>query len=111
MQENQDYLPLAVLIFVVLSIRLDRASVRNFALVAIGALIAWSVAPTTSPWGKVVCYFLLALATVMSPLQRVFVWVLNSVRHMAGQESKPIHTVTNPDPIEVLHDPHDAIVE
>lgn len=110
----QDYLPFAVLIFVVLSIRLDRASFRNFALVAIGALIAWTVSPTNSPGGRVVCYFLLALAAAMSPLQPVFVWTLKSVRRSPGQESRPaesIHTVTNPDPIEVLHDPHDAIVE
>lgn len=110
----QECLPFAVLAFVVLSVRLDRASFRNFALVAIGALIAWSVSPTSLPWGRAIRILLLALAVAMSPLAPSLVRALKNLLFKGLRQPNParlIRTVTNPDPINILHNPPGAEVE
>ncbi|KUI70689.1 Serine/threonine-protein phosphatase 6 regulatory ankyrin repeat subunit B [Cytospora mali] len=110
----QEYQPFAVLVFIFLSIRLDRASFQNFALVAVGALAAWSVSPANLPWGQAICSFLLALTIAMSPLAPVLVRTFKRLLPKTFQEPEfamPVRTLTNPDPINVLWDPPGANVD
>ena len=111
----QEYLPFAVLVFVCLSIRLDRASIRNFLSVTVGALTVWVISPAHSPWGKAISLGLAAMAVAMSPLWPPLVKAMKNLPRGVEESGSKAHrlkrALTNPDPISVLHNPPDAEVE
>lgn len=107
----REYIPFAILVIISLSIRLDRASFRNFASVTIGAAAAWAVSP-----GNAISFILLALAVAISPLGppllRAALKILTAKTAGKPKSSRLVRVLSsNPDPINVLHDPPDAIVE
>lgn len=113
-----EYLPFVVLMFVSLSIRLDRASFRNSLSVFVGTLTLWVISPAQSPWGKAVSLMLLGLAIAMTPLGALLLQILKPVflRTSDTTSAGPEHQVTgvtseNPKLINKLADPPDADVE
>jgi len=102
----QEYIPPAVLVIILLSIRLDRASFRNFVSVTLGAATAWAASP-----GNAISYVLLALAVAISPLgPPLHRAALKIVTAKTAGKSKS-SSLSNPNPINILHDTPDAIVE
>ena len=93
----QYFLPPILLVIILLSLRTDTPSFRNWIIVVLGALAAWAVTPSASSWGMAICLGLLVLAIVLSPLQKIF------FRASAGRYS--------PNPINVLYNPPDAQYE
>ncbi|KAL7809400.1 ankyrin repeat-containing domain protein [Trichoderma aethiopicum] len=122
----EESIPFVVPIFILLSIRLGQHSIRNFVSVTVGALTVWAVPPAFSPWGRVISSGLFCLAFSMSPFGPLLVWaiknmLLKSLRYAPGSlvpeglsqstSRKLKRALTNPDPIKILHDPPDAIVD
>ncbi|KAI1146836.1 hypothetical protein F4825DRAFT_466221 [Nemania diffusa] len=123
---SQEYVPFVVLLFICLSIRLGRASLRNLISVTVGALTVWVISPAHSSFGKAISFGVLGLAIAMSPfgpplfrfmkslLSRSFQYAPKSVQPKSLREPKPgriSRVLTNPDPINVLHDEPDAEVD
>lgn len=99
----QEYVPLAIFVFVLLSIHSNRASVQNFLVAATGASILWANLPNYSLWGRVISIALWGITLAMSPLASILFWVF--------ERQKSTWKHANPNSIEVLHDPPHAGVE
>ncbi|KAI1660708.1 hypothetical protein F4813DRAFT_261661 [Daldinia decipiens] len=102
---SQEYLPFVVLAFVLLSIRLDRISIRNFISVTIGAVTVWIISPPHSPWGKTISFIILGLAIAMSPLRS---FLVRTVKNMLL--NTPQYVPEGP-LLTILKDPSDAEVD
>lgn len=121
-----EYLPFVVLMFVFLSVRLDRATVWNSLSVIAGAFTLFVISPAQSPWGIAVSWMLLVLAVAMTPLggflfKTLKLFFLGSTQNLSLTLSPTTsadfgrqiagETLKNPKLINKLTDPSDAEVE
>ncbi|KAG5660877.1 hypothetical protein KAF25_002520 [Fusarium avenaceum] len=121
------YLPVGVLILVVLSLRLGKGSIRNFAIALVGAATGW-FASSGSLWGVVIWVSLAALAFALSPLMSPSTRALGRIfdrlkekkvrkedmkeegvanKELIDQEEEP----ENPAAMITFNNPDDAVVD
>ncbi|CAD6441286.1 cb3ba11b-506d-45aa-9e63-7c7903804476 [Sclerotinia trifoliorum] len=119
------YRAIAIFILVLLSIRINKSSLRNFLTVAIGAGIAWTATPSHSRSGVMISRALIVLAIAMSPVPSVLQFTARQIIQKSLSKSKPkngqnrsntsaiedIPAPSNPDPIKILHNPANATVD
>ena len=132
------YLPFAVLILILLSLRTSQPSIRNFVTAMFGAVIAWFVTPANSAWGIAASFGLTALAFALSPFMTplseavrkavptILRWAKMRISEDEGstrdepvsedtkltsEDAEPVPTPKNPPPMNTLHDPPGATVE